>query len=183
MQHNVLGEWLHTNLCTIYKALDGSCDREVGPLNEDQAFVPMQLHWPEGQPNIVQRLEELKNVFSLAAPDNAYGDGIAVASNATQHVNVRVHATDFEEFKSKVDAVEGKVDAVEGKVDAIEGKVDALSSDMQGKVDAVEGKVDALSSGMQGKVDAVEGKVDSVQKELQELKDMLSTLMGMMAKD
>ena len=147
MQHNVLGEWLHTNLCIIYEALDGSCAPEVGPLNEDQAFLPMQLHWPEGQPNIVQRLEEFKNAFSLAAPDSTYGDGIADASNAY-----------FEEVKSKVDA---------------------LSSGMQGKSDAVEGKVDAV----EGKVDAVEGKVDLVQKELQELKHMMSTLIGIMAKD
>lgn len=127
------------NLCIIYQALDGSCVQEVGPLNEDQAF-PMQLHWPEGQPNIVQKLEEFKNVFSL----------VDIASNVT-NANLRVHDTDLDEVKSKVDD---------------------LSSDVHDKIDAVEGKVDAVG-----------GKVDSVQKELQELKDMISTLMGIVTKD
>ena len=75
MQHNVLGEWLHTNLCVIYEALDGTCSPEVGPLKEDQVFIPMHLHWPEGRQNIVQRLERVQSMFSIAAANEHGGQG------------------------------------------------------------------------------------------------------------
>ena len=167
MQHNVLGEWLHTNLCVIYEALDGSCSREIGPLQEDQVFIPMQLHWPEGQPNIVQRLERVQSVISIAAADENGAEG--KNGNVSNFARANVYSGDLEAVKNKVDALSNHM----------QSRIDALSSDMKGMQD----KVDALSSDMQGKVDLVEGKVDSVKSELKELKDMMSTLMGMMAKD
>ena len=164
LQHNVLGEWLHTNLCVIYEALDGSCSREVGPLKEDQVFIPMQLHWPEGQPNIVQRLERVQSVISIAAADENGAEG--KNGNVSNFARANVYSGDLEAVKNKVDALSTDM----------QSRIDALSIDMQGKADA-------LSTDMQGKVDLVEGKVDSVKSELKELKDMISTLMGMMAKD
>ena len=167
LQHNVLGEWLHTNLCVIYEALDGSCSREIGPLQEDQVFIPMQLHWPEGQPNIVQRLEQVQSaIFTSTEDENGANEKNGNVSNITR---ANVYSGDLE-------AVKNKVDALSSDMKGMQDKVDALSSDVQGKVDA-------LSTDVQGKVDLVEGKVDSVKSELKELKDMISTLMGMMAKD
>jgi len=170
-QHNDLGEWLHTNLCLIYATSGGNCDPEIGPLQEDQAFIPMILHWPDDKPNLIERLEQFQDALSLSVLDDfTQGDGeIADASNTARALE---HTQDLEVIKGKVDALSN---SVQGKVDDVEGKVDA----MQGKVDNVEGKVDA----MQGKLDNVEGKVDGVQDELKEVKVMLSKLMDILAKD
>ena len=46
LQHNALSEWLHTNLCLIYEALDGSCTQEIGPLNEEQVFESTSMSTP-----------------------------------------------------------------------------------------------------------------------------------------
>eukprot|EP00956_Cyclotella_meneghiniana_P014940 scaffold22644_cov44-Cyclotella_meneghiniana.AAC.4 len=123
LQHNVLGEWLHTSLCVIYEALDGTCSPEVGPFKEDQ----------------------VQSMFSIAATDEHGGQG--------KNDNIPNFT---------------KANAYDSGLEAVKNKVDALSSDMRD---------------MQGKVDLVEVKVDSVKSELKELKDMISTLMGMMAKD
>merc|ERR1719232_1487409 len=32
----------------------------IGPLHEDQTFTPMVLSWPEGQPNMMDRLERVE---------------------------------------------------------------------------------------------------------------------------
>eukprot|EP00956_Cyclotella_meneghiniana_P006449 scaffold8466_cov41-Cyclotella_meneghiniana.AAC.3 len=137
LQHNVLGEWLHTSLCVIYEALDGTCSPEVGPLKEDQ----------------------VQSMFSIAAANEHGGQG----KNDSIPNFTRANVDD-----SNLEAVKNKVDALSSDMRDMQGKVDALSSDNQDT---------------QGKVDLVEVKVDSVKSELKELKDMISTLMGMMAKD
>eukprot|EP00956_Cyclotella_meneghiniana_P042106 scaffold248356_cov60-Cyclotella_meneghiniana.AAC.1 len=113
----------------------------------------MQLHWPEGQPNIVQRLEQVQSVISIAAADENGAEG--KNGNVSNFARENVYSGDLE---------------------AVKNRVDALSNHMQSRIDA-------LSTDMQEKVDLVEGKVDSVKSEIKELKEMMSTLMGMMAKD
>ena len=204
-QHNALSEWLYDNLCIIYKASGGSCESVIGPLQENQAHIPMQLYWPEGQPSIMEKIDLIQTSLPLTLKDNlelehiinantSSADGLktikgkmdALSSNLQENLN-HVDVVD-----GKVDAVDGKVDAVESKVNAVESKVDALSKDMQDKVNAVESKVDALSNDMRDKVDAVESKVDAlsndvrdkvgaVQEELRELKYMMTKLMEMIA--
>ena len=80
-QHNVLSEWLHENLCLIYKASGGSCDRFIGPLTKDQAHIPMQLYWPEGQPTLINRLEHFQANLPLAAPDDLVGSDKGMGKN------------------------------------------------------------------------------------------------------
>lgn len=134
----------------MYDALGGTCEQAIGPLQENQVHAPMELYWPEGQLNMMEKIDQIKSSSPLAVQDNLVLD----------------------------DSVE-----TAGKVDVVEGKVDALSNDMRVKVDAVEGKVDALSDGMRDKVNVVENKVDTLQDELKELKDMMSKMMKMMAKN
>lgn len=137
----------------------------MGPHKEDQIFIPMQLHWPECQPNIVQRLDQVQSMFSTATDENGAAEKNGNVSNLTR---AKVYASDLE-------AVKNKVDALSSNTEGMQSKIDALSSDLQGRANA-------HSSDMHGRVDLVEGKVDSVKSEIKELKDMMSTLMGMTVK-
>ena len=150
-QHNALSEWLYDNLCIIYKASGGSCESVIGPLQENQAHIPMQLYWPEGQPSIMEKIDLIQTTLPPALQDNLLLEGVG---------NVNVSS--------------------DSGLDTIKAKMDALSSYVQenlNHVNAVDSKVDAVES----KVDAVESKVDAVQDELSELKVMMTKLMGMIA--
>ena len=114
-QHNVLSKWLHENLCLIYKASGGSCDRFIGPLTENQAHIPMQLYWPEGQPTLVDRLEQFGANLSLAAPDDLVADDLVGSDN-------------------------GMGKSMDG-LKAIKDDFDALSNEVQQKVDALKGEI------------------------------------------
>jgi len=192
LQHNELGEWLHTNLCLIYKASGGSCDPTVGPLREDQAYIPMQLHWPDGQLNMMEKIEQLQTSLPLAAQDNLLLDDSKnaniLSAGGLEMIKDTVNALSSD-MQDNAETVKGKVDDLSSKM---QDKVDDLSSKMQDKVDdlssKMQDKMDNLSNTMhdkqdvvEGKVHAVEGKVDTIQDELKELKDMMTKLMGMMA--
>jgi chaperonin cofactor prefoldin len=187
MQHNVLGEWLHANLCAIYEKQGGSCESRIGPLQDHEAFIPVNLYWPEGQPNMMERLEDIQTALSLGEPDNH------TKNNATDALRGSM-ISDLEAIKTNVDAVAGnvmvvevKVDAVskevQGKVSVVESKVDALSREVQGKVDALSRDLQDKVDSMQKKLDDIEGKVDSVYDEIQTLNGMLSHLIGKLGKD
>ena len=193
-QHNALSEWLYDNLCIIYKASGGSCESVIGPLQENQAHIPMQLYWPEGQPSIMEKIDLIQTSLPLTLKDNLELEHIINANTSSadglKTIKGKMDAlsSNLQENLNQVDVVDGKVDAVDGKVDAVDGKVDAVES----KVNAVESKVDALSKDMQDKVNAVESKVDAlsndvrdkvgaVQEELRELKYMMTKLMEMIA--
>ena len=62
-QHNVLRNWLKEMLCMIYEQVNGACvdvEEFIGPLKEDQAFIPVELSWPEGQPTMAERLDAVE---------------------------------------------------------------------------------------------------------------------------
>jgi len=151
-QHNVLSEWLHENLCMIYEALDGTCDTAIGPLQEKQAYAPVRLHWPEGQPTLIERFEQFQTFLSL--------DMASKSLHGNDEVSGARSASSVEEIKNKMGDI---------------------SSEVQGKVDAVEEKVDTLSNDIRGRVNTVEEKIDIVKNELAEVKDMMTKLIRMMA--
>ena len=160
-QHNALSEWLHENLCIIYKAMGGHCAAAIGPLPENQAHIPMQLYWPEGKLNMMEKIDQLQTTLPLASQDNLELEDVDNA-NVSSDGNINTIKGEMATLSSYVKENVNQVDAVDSKVDAVEGKVDALSNDMRDKVDAVDSKVDA------------------VQDELRELKDMMAKMMGMM---
>eukprot|EP00956_Cyclotella_meneghiniana_P003490 scaffold4251_cov37-Cyclotella_meneghiniana.AAC.5 len=196
VQHNVLSEWLYKNLCIIYKELGGHCAAAIGPLPENQAHIPMQLYWPKGKLNMMEKIDQLQTTLPIAVQDNLMLDYIENANVSSaggqKTINDKIDALSsyVEDMQAKMDAlsngIESKVDAlsngIESKVDAlsngIESKVDASSNHLRDKVDAVENKMDVL---VDGKVNDIEIKVDAVQVELKELKDMMTNLIGMMA--
>ena len=152
-QHNALGEWLHTNLCAIYLAVNGSCDRAIGPLSENQAFIPMELHWPEDQPNMFQKLEQLQTALELSTSEHVSDNRkIADGSSAAKRT-VQLH-----------------------DLTAVHEKFDVFSESMHTRVSAIEGKVEA-------RVGSVEEKVDGIRDELKEMKEMLFSLMDKLDKE
>jgi chromosome segregation ATPase len=180
MQHNVLGEWLHDNLCVIFEKQGGSCEARIGPLQDHEAFIPVNLYWPEGRPNMMERLEDIQTSLSLGAPDNRTKNNATVASRGSMISDLEAIVVDNVKIvEGKVDAkvsvVESKVDSMKGKVDSMQDKVDSL----QDKVDLMQDKVDSI----QKKVDEMEVKVDSVYDEMKMLNGMLSHLIGKLGKD
>ena len=45
--------------CQVCQANHGACTRFVGPLEEEQEHAPIELHWPESQPTLVERLQQI----------------------------------------------------------------------------------------------------------------------------
>ena len=151
----------------------------------------MQLYWPEGQLNIMEKIDQLQTTLPLASQDNLMLDHIENA-NVSSDGGMKSIMDKMDALSSNVQENANKVDAVEIKMDAFDSKVDALSNDMRNKVDAVDSKVDdmrnkadALSNDMRNKMDAVDSKVDALssdmQDELRELKGMMTKLMNMIA--
>ena len=46
-------------ICQVYKATGGGCHSAIGPLEEDQGSIPVEFHWPEDQPTLDVRLDEM----------------------------------------------------------------------------------------------------------------------------
>ena len=59
-QHNRMLGWLHNYLCLIYVAMNGNCLSLIGPLQEDQVHIPLDLHWPEGQQTVMKKMRNVK---------------------------------------------------------------------------------------------------------------------------
>ena len=176
-QHNTLSDWLHGNLCIIYKALNGSCDRAIGPLNEDQAHIPMQLYWPEGQPTLIERLEQFQTHLSLPVSDDLHVDDKTAGDEGIGRNKHVVMNALSKEMKDQFVAVEAKV--VGAVTDLVESKVKTLSQEMQGKEDAVNAKVDAMKDELKDMKDDFK----DVKDELKEVKDLLYKMMAAMTKD
>ena len=96
-QHNALSEWLFENLCIIYKASGGSCESVIGPLQENQAHIPMQLYWPEGQPTIMEKIHLIQTSLPLTLKDNLELEHIINANTSS--------ADGLKTIKGKMDAL------------------------------------------------------------------------------
>lgn len=155
MQHNILGEWLHNSLCLVYEAVGGLCNLAIGPLEEHQAFIPIEFDKLQG-PTIIERLEQAQGILSITASDDVIAKSLY----------------------PKISANENDLEEVKVKMIALELKFDDLSSDMRGKLDTAETSFKLIEI----KVDSMEDKVDKVRGELHELKEMMADIMEMMAK-
>ena len=155
LQHNTLSKWLSENLCLIYKQHGGVCASFIGPIEEDQSFIPVEFHWPEGQPTFVERLEQINTLLSIGATD--------------------IHNHDYDD---KIIGAQGLLAVGAEAVDlvAIKSLIDAHSVEMQTRVAAMESQVDTHSAEMQLNAQMVESKVDAIE-------EMLSKLMEMLAKE
>ena len=125
-QHNELSEWLHENLCLIYAASGGSCDRFIGPLTENQAHIPMQFYWPEGQPTLIDRLEQFQTNLPLAGPNDLVVDDKDGSSKGM--------GKSMDDLK------------------AIKDDLDALSNDMQHKVDTLKDEMREMKDEMKNEM-------------------------------
>ncbi len=135
-QHTQIIKMIHDGLplkiCQVYQATGGVCATFIGPLEEDETHVPLEMHWPEGQLSLVEKLNDASTNMDVVE----------------------------EKIGKKVDAVEGKIDAVEGKINMLEGKIsekistkmDVVEEKIGKEINGVEGKIDAV----EGKVTAVE---------------------------
>ena len=145
-QHNVLGEWLHKNLCAIYEQTGGSCDNAIGPLQEGQSFFPVEFHWPEGQPSMVERLEQVHRDLSVINIDAAAKMSTHVNTSeamSTESINYQLSDLTSElesRFKDSQTEMQVQVRTVEVKL----SNMDVEVSSIEAKLSALEEKLEAL---------------------------------------
>jgi hypothetical protein len=133
----------------MFQTEGGTCEDSIGPLEEDQLFVPPVLHWPESQPTMIARLDRIEKTISTG------GKNDDTNINTLHKASIKGH--DLEDFAH-----------------VIESKLNTQSTGMQGKVEGIESKLDAHSAAMQTRVDAELKEVkDMVQAEIKEIKDMV----------
>ena len=101
-QHNTLSGWLYGNLCMIYKSLNGTCASTIGPQQENQVHVPIELYWPEGQLNMIEKIDQMQSSLSDM-------------QNKVDTIEGKVDALSTD-MQIKVDTVESKVDAVQDEL-------------------------------------------------------------------
>lgn len=137
-QHNKIGEWLHGSLCLIYAAVDGSCSRQIGPLQEDEAFIPVHLHWPEGQPTMIEKLEQMQQNLAVAAPPEMTGG---------------------QADKTKIDTLDEKVDNIKTilneKVEGLDEKIDNIKNILDEKVEGMQTEMKELKEMLSMIVDVI----------------------------
>lgn len=111
LQHNVLSEWLYRSMCTMFKSEGGTCETFIGPLKEDQTTTPVELYWPEGQPTMTERLEQVQGTLYVGATDKdttthgskSIGKG-SFPGTSTKRNDLAVLSSQVEEIMFKLDA-------------------------------------------------------------------------------
>jgi len=162
-QHNAISKWLHENLCTIYAALSGTCTEFIGPLPEEQTFTPMVLSWPEGQLNVMDRLDQMEVMGAgiheaVTGIEKTLTIGTSFEEKGeTTHgfATVKPDSTDDEMDAMQENAMQGQMDEIKDKVDDIQKKMD--------KVDDMQKKMDKMDD-MQKKMDDIGSKIDDLSK-------------------
>ena len=111
---------------SMFESMEGSCKSFDGPLDEEQVVVPAELVWPEGQPTVLERLEQIQSAFASGAmtKDNVL-DIRYLSKMDTKSENIPLTVLEM------VDTVEGTVDAIEGKVGAVVDNVNAVKGEVR----------------------------------------------------
>lgn len=94
----------------------------IGPLEETHAFIPMEVHWPDGRTNMMERLEQISTVLSNSEMGGE-------ATNTQDDNNSRDHANTYSKM---------------GHMEELKGKMDAMKQEMKDQVDAVQGELKEL---------------------------------------
>jgi len=148
-QHNVANKWLHGSLCLIFEKQGGKCGKVIGPLPEDQEFVPMELHWPEGQPTIPERLTTIERALTAPTEPESDVEDNGSGSRGLEDNHLGAIKDELGETKAKIDSVEAKLDAhskdVESKVGAVESKVDAIQQEVKDAKDMIQKLMDMIA--------------------------------------
>ena len=157
-QHNQMLGWLYPTLCTIYEQVGGDpCTQSIGPLKEHQEHIPLELNWPEGQPTLMERLEQIESKFDKALVNNdvkRIEEGEANQAKIFSPRNLLVAGTDTQ-----------AVDEMKNKMEDSNKKMEDNMAEMGEKVDAIEGSIKEMKDSM---------------KEMKEMKEMMSQMMKMM---
>ena len=188
LQHNKLSAWLHGSLCTLVAQNGVTCESFIGPLEHDQSFIPVEFHWPEGEPTLIERLKQIQRAIST----DTLGDG-SIDDSAEVQVTPEAKSA---AMQARVEAMET---VVASKIDAAVSKLDIQSVEIRNKVDDMQSKVDDMQSkvdeklknmkedmksvkmemkNMKGEVKEVQAfVVKTIQEEMKSVKDMLASLL------
>jgi phage-related protein len=167
-QHNKM---LDSSLCGIYEKQGGACVKFIGPLEEVQVHIPVELYWPGDQPTMLERLQQITEALGLETV--GYDENLKADVRSPGHVpgvdtdTIEVLKLQLDEIKKDMKKMMCAHEVVAGKVDAVESKFE----EMIGKVDAVESNVKEMI-----------GKVDKLEHNLEEMKDTMNLMMKMMNK-
>ena len=128
-QHNRMLQWIKPTLCTVYAAaLGGMCETFVGPLlEEDQDHIPFELHWPEGQPSLMERLKQIESKVD----DGKRSDDETMISSSR---NLWVAGTDAK----AMELLKEHVNEMKSKMEDSNRKMEDNMAEMGEKVGAIE---------------------------------------------
>jgi len=152
-QHNKMLKWMHDDfpqrICQVYKATGGGCHSAIGPLEEDQGSIPVEFHWPEDQPTLDVRLQQIESSLRIGDRDGAF---VSPNTSGTEHntggvMDVRVNQT----LKLQLDEIGRKT---ERKVEEMGKKMEremketkyAIQQEMKETKDMVKALIDMIQN-------------------------------------
>ena len=166
-------EWLHDNMCTIYKTVANvnTCEGDRDTL---LGLVGLSL-WGKMTQIEAQGETIMETIEMMSSPlhDETKEFGLkAVSSNMDREesdskvnimqINLSSMKDTMESMKHKVDTIENSVDTIENSVESMKHKVDTIEKTMKAKVDIIEKSMYAVVS----KMDAVTESVIKLTEQL-----------------
>jgi len=119
-QHNEVVEFIEnkfsTNVCKVYQATGGLCQTFIGPLEEGKKHAPLEVSWPENQPSLTERLQDLETFGNKIKEE---------VKDITGVMDIKGDAA-----MKNIEAAEGKIDMAETKIEEINGSLDELQDMM-----------------------------------------------------
>merc|ERR1712238_7912 len=137
-QHNRMLKWMHDDfpqrICQVYNASGGKCKSFIGPLEEDQGNIPIELHWPEDQPTLDVRLQQIESSLSL---DN---------------------------IDKKESNVEGKMDEMKTEMSAVKTEISAVQLEMRETKGMMKTEISAVQLEMRETKEMMKTLIDMMQE-------------------
>merc|ERR1712051_665674 len=157
-QHNKLSQWFRESLCSLAASdNDVVCDSFIGPLEENQSFIPLRFYRPEGHPTIIDRLEQIQGAIFIGTTDGDSNDQA-------------IDSQSFPKAKIKTEEV--------GSIDSLVGEIGLLSEDVGAKME-MQTKLDdtqAVATTVQEEINDVKAVVKLVQEEMKDVKAVVKTI-------
>merc|ERR1711865_358478 len=181
MGHNVLSEWLYESLCTMFTSTNGNatCVSFVGPLQEHQSLAPIELHWPEDQPTVIKKLEQVQNVLLVGAMGSE-NDHDSNNLSAQQLSETKAHSMQPEVGKRLLDQMEANM---ESKLDIHSTEIKAAMEEMKAEmakfleqnkqVEEMKAEMEEMETEMKAQTKVLEQN----KQETEQIKDMVNQVL------
>ena len=109
--------------------MSGTCETFIGPLEEDQMQLPLELHWPEDQPTLMERLHQIEmNGDNIQAVMEGIQRALSISVDGTEDGNTKqtksINARSLSPLGMEAEAltkIKVQVNEIEGNMEVFEG--------------------------------------------------------------